>query len=213
MDPSHLAILLLILGLALLVAEFFVPSGGMITVMAVVSIVSSVWFAWKAWGTSSPGLWWGFLVVLVISLPTTLGGMLFLLSNTRLGNRVLLKAPDLEEVTPHQREQQRLQQLIGKTGRALTLLNPGGLVLVDGERIHSETPGMMLEADAPIEVIAVKGTRVVVRPASPRLSEPVPPTDTAAAWLPEETDKPPAVDPRAPTKPSDERLDFDLGGG
>ncbi|MCC7420506.1 MAG: hypothetical protein IT428_09505 [Planctomycetaceae bacterium] len=213
MDPSHLAILLLILGLALLVAEFFVPSGGMITVMAVVSIVSSVWFAWKAWGTTSPGLWWGFLTVLVISLPTTLGGMLFLLSNTRLGNRVLLKAPDLEEVTPYQREQQRLQQLIGKTGRTLTLLNPGGMVLVEGERIHSETPGLMLEADTAVEVIAVKGTRVVVRPAS--LSSPPSPPDTTSesAWLPEEAEKPRDNDSRSPPKPSDERLDFDLGGG
>lgn len=213
MDPSHLAILLLILGLALLVAEFFVPSGGMITVMAVVSIVSSIWFAWKAWGTSSPGLWWGFLVVLVISLPTTLGGMLFLLSNTRLGNRVLLKAPDLEEVTPYQHEQQRLQQLIGKVGRTVTLLNPGGIVLVEGERIHSETPGLMLEADTPIEVIAVKGTRVVVRPASPRSQLAAPPSESETAWLPEETERPRDDDSRSPPRPSDERLDFDLGGG
>lgn len=166
MDPSHLAVLLLILGLALLVAEFFVPSGGMITIMAIVSLVSSVWFAWQAWGASSPSWFYAFLVVLLVSLPSALGGTLYVISNTRLGSHVLLEAPRLEEVTPYQREQQRLQQLVGKRGRTLTLLNPGGLVLVDGERVHSETPGLMLDPNVDVEVIAVKGTRVVVAPAS-----------------------------------------------
>lgn len=215
MDPSHIAVLLLILGLALLVAEFFVPSGGMITIMAVVSVVSSVWFAWSAWGTSSPGAWWTFIAVLVVSLPTTLGTMLFLLSNTRLGRGVMLDAPGLDEVTPHLREQQRLQQLVGKRGRTLTLLNPGGLVLVEGERFHSETPGLMLEADVAVEVIAVKGTRVVVRPASPQSESDPPPADGGGAWLADGLEEPPSGDDSRPSpKPFEsDRLDFDLGGG
>ena len=32
-----------------------------------------------------------------------------------------------------------------KTGKTLTLLNPGGLVLVDGERMHAETRGLLLD--------------------------------------------------------------------
>lgn len=193
MDPSHLAVLLLILGLALLVAEFFIPSGGMITIMAIVSLVSSVWFAWQAWGTSSPSWFYAFMVVLLVSLPTALGGTLYIISNTRLGSHVLLEAPKLEEVTPYQREQQRLQELVGKRGRTLTLLNPGGIVLVEGERVHSETPGLMLDPDVDVEVIAVKGTRVVVAPASPRRMSAT------------ETESHAALEP-----PGDSPLDFDL---
>ena len=187
MDPAYLAIMLLILGLALIVAEFFIPSSGMITVMAITSLVASVWFAWKAWGTSHTPIFWTFVSILILSLPATLGGTLYAIQNTRLGSSVLLQEPSLDEVTPYSQEQHRLQQLVGKVGRSLTMLNPGGMVLVDGERIHSETPGLMIEADTDVEVIAVKGTRIVVRPA---------PAGRRDAWLAErdqgrdETDRP-----------------------
>ncbi|HUE12710.1 MAG TPA: NfeD family protein, partial [Planctomycetaceae bacterium] len=46
----------------------------------------------------------------------------------------------------------------------LTSLNPGGLVLVDGTRQHCESEGLLLESGAPVEIVAVKGNRVVVRP-------------------------------------------------
>ena len=89
---------------------------------------------------------------------------LYILPQTEFGKQVLLEAPDLEEVTPYQEEQRQLQRLVGHVGKTLTLLNPGGLVLVDGTRQHCESEGNMLEAGVPVEVIAVKGNRVVVRP-------------------------------------------------
>ena len=46
----------------------------------------------------------------------------------------------------------------------MTLLNPGGLVLVDGTRQHCESEGILLAAGSPVEIVAVKGNRVVVRP-------------------------------------------------
>ncbi len=181
MEPQHLAIMLLILGLALLVAEFFIPSGGMITVMAVVSLVGSVWFAWRAWGGSNSTAWWTFVGILVLLLPTTLGGTLYALQKTRLGSRILLDAPSLKEVTPYAHEQERLQRLVGTRGRTVTMLNPGGLVLVAGERLHSETPGMLLDPDTDVEVIAVRGTRIVVRPVTEQDDESRGPSDQRTA--------------------------------
>ena len=57
-------------------------------------------------------------------------------------------------------------QLIGKSGKTLTLLNPGGLVSVEGERLHCESEGMMIDASQNVEVIRVKANRLVVRLAS-----------------------------------------------
>ena len=35
--------------LALLVAEFFIPSGGMILIVALSATAASIWCAWNAW--------------------------------------------------------------------------------------------------------------------------------------------------------------------
>ena len=65
----------------------------------------------------------------------------------------------------------RLKQLIGQQGTTSTLLNPGGMVLVDGERLHCESPGMLIERDREVEVIGLKGNRLVVRIAKEKEQE------------------------------------------
>ena len=49
-------------------------------------------------------------------------------------------------------------------GQAQTLLNPGGMVLVEGERLHAFTEGILVEPQSPVEVLEIRGTRLLVRP-------------------------------------------------
>jgi len=163
MDYISLAFLLAVLGFALIVAELFIPSGGMITVGCIVCFVSSIWFAYRGWWESSQGLFWTFSSSLLVGIPIFLLGLLRVLETTRLGDRILLAAPKLEEVTPHRAEEQRLQQMIGKKGRTLSMLNPGGMVLVDGERLHAFSEGMMVDTNEWVEILEVRGARVMVR--------------------------------------------------
>ena len=128
MDYVSLAFLLAVLGFALIIAELFIPSGGLITVGCIVCFVSSIWFAYRGWWASSQGLFWTFSSSLLVGIPIFLLGILRLLETTRLGDRILLAAPKSEDVTPHLAQQQRLQQMIGKKGRTLSMLNPGGMV-------------------------------------------------------------------------------------
>ena len=68
------------------------------------------------------------------------------------------------KVTPYSSaETKRLLRLINKTGTSLTRLAPGGLVLIDGERLHAESEGMLIPADAAVKVLAMKGNRLLVR--------------------------------------------------
>jgi membrane-bound serine protease (ClpP class) len=163
MDPKILAIVMLFIGLALLIAEVFVPSGGMITILAVVCIAVSVWAAHQAWWETARGIWWLYLAALLLLAPGAIGGSLYMLQHTGLGRHILLDAPSLDEVTPYAEEEHRLKQLIGKRGITLALLNPGGMVTVDGERLHCESPGMLIERGEEVEVIGLKGNRLVVR--------------------------------------------------
>lgn len=163
MEPAHLALLMLAVALALLCAEFFVPSGGMILVMATISLVVSMWLAWRAWGESDPTAWWSYVASVLLLIPGSVGGLLYFFPKTSLGKKVLLQAPSLEEVTPYADEQAHLRQMIGKVGRTLSLMTPGGMAVFDGERMHCESEGVLIEPDMPVRVVGVNGNRLVVR--------------------------------------------------
>jgi membrane-bound ClpP family serine protease len=165
MEPAYLAVALLVLGLTLIVCEVFIPSAGLIAAFATLCFAGSVVAAWQAWWYDKPTYFAIYLISLLVLIPSALSSALYILPRTEFGRQVLLEAPDLDEVTPYQEEQRQLLRLVGHIGKTLTLLNPGGLVLVDGTRQHCESEGMMLEAGTPVEIVAVKGNRVVVRPA------------------------------------------------
>lgn len=196
MEYSHFSILLLLLSLALLAAEVFVPSGGFIAVLMLLSLAGSVFCAFRAWWESNPALWWGYVTSVVILLPAVLIGAFTIFPRTPYGRRILLEAPDPEEITPYAREQSELQQLVGRQGTTVTAHRPSGLVTVEGRRYHSETRGVMLDPGEAVEIVAVKGNRLVIRlAAGPPKAEPVP---EPPAKVVEGSEKPPAA-PEHPT--------------
>jgi len=190
MEPSYLAVALLVLGLTLIVCEVFIPSAGLIAGFATLCIAGSVVAAYLAWWYDKPTYFAIYIIALLVLIPSALSGALYVLPQTEFGKQVLLEAPDLDEVTPYQEEQRQLQRLVGQVGKTLTLLNPGGLVLVDGTRQHCESEGILLEAGLPVEVIAVKGNRVVVRPVERHAND--------------------SGTPAEHRRPDDNPLDFDL---
>jgi membrane-bound serine protease (ClpP class) len=190
MDPAYLAVALLVLGLALIVCEVFIPSAGLIAIFATLCFAGSIASAWTAWWYDKPGYFTVYAIALLALIPSAISGAFYLLPRTEFGKQVLLEAPDLEEVTPYQEERRQL----GKIGQTLTLLNPGGLVQVDGTRQHCESEGIMLQAGTAVEIVAIKGNRVVVRPVERRANPPGPPGNDANH---------PVADAEAP-------LDFDL---
>lgn len=161
------AILLLVVGLAILAAEVFIPSGGLLFATTVIILLGSIWCAYAAWWQSDPQLFWTFCVVELLMVPLALVGAFTLLPRTKFGKRILLDAPDLDHVTPFAKETARLSQLIGQHGAAKTLLNPGGIVEIQGGKYHAFTEGLMLNPGEPVEIAEVRGTRLLVRPMHP----------------------------------------------
>ena len=158
-----MAVLTLALGLALLAAEVFIPSGGLIITAAGVVFVISVWSAWQAWGkTGELTLFLVYITALVVLFPTVLGGAFYVFPRTEYGRR-LMNPPSLDEMQPFVAETERLSRLVGKTGTTLTRMGPGGMVLIEGERMHAESEGMLILTDTPVRVLAIKGNRLLVR--------------------------------------------------
>jgi len=200
MTYEFLAIVLLVVGCGLIVAEVFIPSGGMILILCVLTFVASIWCAYKAWWGESPILFTTYLGSLIILIPGILIGVFKLLNDTKVGDRILLAAPDLDDVTPYRQEQAHLEQLIGQFGTAVTPMNPGGMVSVAGERLHAITEGRLVSQGGTVEVWGVRGTRIVVRPRTAASIADIVAATPAAA---------PAKDDDSPSAPP-QPLDFEV---
>jgi membrane-bound serine protease (ClpP class) len=161
-DAALLATLTLLAGLFLLSLEMFVPSFGLLFVMSMISLAVSFWSACKAWWAVSPHFFWSYILLLLGGIPATFFGTLSVLQRTSLGRRMTLTPPPDAGIAPAN----PLQHLIGRTGTAQTLMTPGGMVLIDGQRLHAESTGMPVDPGTAVVVVAVRASRVVVRPAS-----------------------------------------------
>lgn len=159
-DAAVLATLGLLLGLFFLGLEFFIPTFGMLLILSIISLVVSFWAACKAWWGTNPVVFWGYVIILLSGIPGSLLGAISVLQGTRLGKRLTLSPAESVGEMP----ESPLSLLIGKTGRAQTLMTPGGLVTVEGERFHAESTGMLVEPGTIVSVVGVRANRIVVRP-------------------------------------------------
>jgi membrane-bound serine protease (ClpP class) len=53
--------------------------------------------------------------------------------------------------------------LVGREGVAQTVLRPTGIGQIDGKRLDVVAESAMIERGSPIKVVAVEGSRIVVR--------------------------------------------------
>lgn len=164
MDAGVLPFVLLAVSVVLFAGEFFVPSGGLITALAVISLVASIVFAAQEWWTESQGYFWSFVGAAFVLVPLSIGAAITALPHTGWGRRMMLEPPSPDEITGYQDEMDFLSSQVGRVGLTVTVLNPGGIVEINGERIHCEGDGMMVDRGETVEVTAVSGNRLRVRP-------------------------------------------------
>jgi membrane-bound ClpP family serine protease len=160
MDPLVWSVLLLFIGLALVCVEVFIPSGGILGFLSIASLMSGIILAFYHRG---PEVGFLFLVATGVAVPTALVLAFRYWPKTPMGRRLLLGVPSGEEVRPDSPKRQQLRQLVGKIGVAKSLMMPSGAVLIDGATIDALSEGMSIEPGQRIQVIEVRGTRVLVR--------------------------------------------------
>ncbi len=164
MDYLVWAAVLLCIGLALAVLEVFVPSSGLLGFLSIMSVVGAIFMAFR-YGRGRGSAFWGWPSSRVPA------GLLFALQlwpRTPMGRRILLPLPRSDEVLPDNDRRRSLKTLVGKLGRARSLMLPSGAVEIDGVTVDALSEGMAIEAGAWVKVIEVRGTRVVVRPTDER---------------------------------------------
>lgn len=152
-----LPVILQILGVGIIIAEFVLPSGGLLTLTALTAFAYSLFHVFH---DISPGVGMYFLAADIILIPMAVVIGMKLIANSPVTLRKTLA-----------REDGAISQdpewgvLTGKTGKAMTDLRPAGKAIIDDIRLDVVSTGDYIKKDSPVVVSAVSGNRIVVKAA------------------------------------------------
>lgn len=155
-----LPLVLLGLGLALALAEVFIPSLGILSLLAAVAIIGAVFTAFQV-GTEF-GM--NFLLVVVLVLPVALIGAFKLLPKSPLTRKLVSGGLSFEATRA---TDGRDLDLVGQEGPVETPLRPAGHARIGGRRVDVVSRGESIGVGERVRVLEVSGNRVVVVRAAP----------------------------------------------
>ncbi len=160
MDPIYWSIILLTLGFGVVVLELFVPSAGVLGIVAAVLIVSAVIVAFFKSLVAGAVI----LFITVLSLPLLFALMVKVWPSTPIGKRVLIGTMTEDDVLPQSEEYTEYQKLIGQLGIAKSKMLPSGQIVVNDRKYDAVSDGFPIDAGQPVKIISVKGNRIFVQP-------------------------------------------------
>jgi len=152
------AVFLFLACAALLFAEVFVPSGGLLTVGAVACVVGGITLFFQH--TAMMG--WIGMGVAVVLIPAVLIVAYRMFPHTRFGRAVTLTPPDRStgDAVP---DTEQLKRLIGEQGTATSPLHPVGVCDFSGRRVECVAETGYVDTGAKVKVIRVQGSQLTVR--------------------------------------------------
>ncbi len=143
---------------ALIIAEVFVPSGGIISLFALACVIGGAAIFFRH---SSTAGWIG-VVIAIIMIPSTLVFAYRIFPKTRFGKSVTLTPPERQkgDAIPDTDE---LGEMLGAVGVVLTPLRPVGMCDFSGQRLECVAEGGYVDKDKEVKVINVESTQLTVR--------------------------------------------------
>lgn len=153
-----LAIFLYLACAGLIIAEIFVPSGGLLSICAFACVAGGILIFFNKSGTAGViGI-----IIAAVMIPSALAFAYKIFPKTKFGKNVTL--------TPPQRQQgdaiadsQNLKQLLGAEGTVLTTLRPVGMCEFSGKKIECVAESGYVSKGKKVKVIRVQSTQVTVR--------------------------------------------------
>jgi membrane-bound ClpP family serine protease len=159
MDNLLLAYGLIVLGLVLLAAELFLPTGGILFVLAVGALVVGVAMTFAE--STSRGM--VTLIAIFVIIPIVGPILIHYWPKTPVGKRFFLSRPDEDDTLANMPVNLELEQLRGRYGRTVSWLRPAGVAEFDGRRIDIMSEGEMIEPGQWVRCIDVSAGKVIVR--------------------------------------------------
>ncbi len=148
---DSIALILIVIGVILLVAEIFIPSFGITGLIGIVSILAGVIFTAD---TFVGGLLL-FTIILIVAV-------ILMYIAYRIVSSV--KSPlILKEAIEDEKPNEKLEFFLGKEGVALTPLRPSGTADFDGVRLDVLTRGDFIEKGSKVTVQEINGKKILVK--------------------------------------------------
>jgi len=137
-----------------IILELLTPTMGGFTLAAGLLGFASVYMAFQA----SPSFGYVMIGINLALFPLTLW----------LGVRLMGKSPlvhnaELTGSTLNTPDAPQFGLLLGKEGKTLTPLRPGGTAMIDDRKIDVVTEGKFVEPGTPVKVIGVEGNKIIVQ--------------------------------------------------
>ncbi|UCG56921.1 MAG: hypothetical protein JSU70_18910 [Phycisphaerales bacterium] len=152
------AVFLFLACAALIIAEVFVPSGGLISICALACLAGGIVIFFQH---STVAGWIG-VGVAAVMIPSVLVIAYKIFPKTRFGKSVTLTPPERQagDAVPDTSE---LKELLGQVGVVLTPLRPVGMCDFSGQRVECVAESGYVDKDEKVRVIDVESTQVTVR--------------------------------------------------
>ncbi len=143
---------------ALILAEVFVPSGGIISIFALACVIVGGVIFFKHSTTAG----WIGVVTALIMVPSVLIIAYKIFPKTRFGKAVTLTPPERQrgDAIPDTPE---LREMLGAVGLVVTPLRPVGMCDFSGERLECVAESGYVDKDKKVKVIDVESTQLTVR--------------------------------------------------
>ncbi len=154
MKTLILPIILQIAGIVVIIAEIVIPSGGLLTLMAIGLIGYSLYFVFTALSTTTAMLF-------------VIADLFFIPAAVYIGLKLLVKSPatlstSLTKESGVVSQSPELEGYLGMDGEAVSDLRPSGTALINGKRLDVVTRGEYLEKSSKINVLSVTGNQIIV---------------------------------------------------
>jgi membrane-bound ClpP family serine protease len=142
----------------LIIAEVFVPSGGLISICAIACLVGGIAIFFHY---SLIAGWIG-VGIAVVMIPAVLIFAYKIFPKTRFGKSVTLTPPERQQgdAIPDTAE---LKKLLGAIGVVLTPLRPVGMCDFSGQRVECVAESGYVDKGKKVKVINVESTQLTVR--------------------------------------------------
>ena len=151
----NLTIILQLVGIIVVIAEIIIPSGGILSILAVAVFGYSLYIVFSQ-VSASAGMVFAMADLVLIPILVYFGFKMLARSPVTLRARLSKQ----DGVTSQDVQQNRY---LGMAGRSVTDLRPSGVASIDQQRIDVVTRGEYIEKQTEIIVIAVRGNQIIVK--------------------------------------------------
>jgi len=143
---------------ALIIAEVFVPSGGIISICALGCLIGGIVIFFRHSTTAG----WVGVITAIIMIPSVLVIAYKIFPKTRFGRAVTLTPPEREQgdAIPDTPE---LKEMLGAVGFVITPLRPVGMCDFAGQRVECVAEGGYVDKGKKVKIIDVESTQLTVR--------------------------------------------------